>query len=93
MNKYISKVNVPFNKLPIYFCDIVISVSKDNRRTKAKFYHEFKKVVLKGLNESDLKNQVINKKDKYLTKKDLKDASITDVKISVIRNLGFGILE
>ena len=85
MNKYILKVNVPFNKLPIYFCDIVISVSKDNRRIKAKFYHEFKKVVLKGLNESDLKNQVINKKDKYLTK--------TDVKINIIRNLGFGILE
>ena len=86
--------NIPDGKLPIYFCSIEIKI-KNKNRSKVSFYTKsFEKVVLKGRNENELKELVLKRKHKFLVNTEIKNSvQILDVKIKLIDQLGFGIVE
>jgi hypothetical protein len=89
---YIELDKVPKNRAPIYFCNVIVTITEVKRRKKASYNREIEKVVLKGLNEDDLIKDFCKYRDSPLTVKEQKNSKITSVKIELLNNLGFGVL-
>lgn len=91
--KYIKESEIPENRLPIYYCNITLVICETKNKRKNNFVREVKEIVLKGLNEADLKAKVLNQESKYLSKTELKYCKIISCNIEIIKFLSFGILE
>lgn len=91
------KEKIPKNRLPIYFCNAIITIQETKRNKKTTYNIEFKKVVLKGITLKDLENKMIEKANKkqfhLFTKTQLKTSKIICAKIEILKFLSFGVFE
>ena len=92
--KYIKLSEVPKDRLPIYFCDAVITITEVKRNKKTVYDREVNKIVLKGLCEDDLIKAFRKKHmNSLLSKREVKYSKITAIKIKLIKSLGYGVIE
>ena len=91
---YIEFDKVPKERLPIYFCNAIITIVEVKSNKKTTYNREIEKVVLKGLNEDDLIKRLNQKYgDTFLSKREIKNSKVTKIKIELLKNLGFGFLD
>lgn len=90
---YIPLKDIPENRLPIYFCNATLKILEVKRNKRTTYYKDLKKIVLKGVNEDDLKKNILKKESKFLSKMELKYSKIVNSEIEIIKFLSFGIFE